>query len=376
MKIKYWIYVIIMMSFISCHKDENIENYSILCDNNNSLPVSTGTNWYFIDSSTLLPHNYTTSVALDKNDKVWISVIGDTTYWIDSTYVYYQTGGWWVQNYQTDYNTTLIKFNSLTDISKIDSNKTGYLKFFTSQIGFDINNKLFIGSTMEYGLVAFNCYNSWKYQPQGGTVYMFEDFLFDDNNNLWFGSGNGGAYVFNGSSFTQYDGSNSIIPYPEYVYDIVQDNTGTIWLTTSNALLKFVSPYFHIIYTNFYAQGMDIDDAGNIWIINGSKLIRFHDLDTVSYPIPFTMNSNTSVQDIEIDNQNNIWIATGGWPNVNNTNQGMLKFDGTNWTVFNTSNSPMPTNNLFKIKADKNNNIWVCTKDKGVIVYNENGIIY
>lgn len=367
----YLFFLAIIISLSACKKDCD-QKYAALCEGDNEATTSYGNNWYFIDKTTLLPDNQTTSIALDNNDNVWVSVVADTTYLTgDSTYLFDGQNGWWYYNQQTDYFTSIVKFNSLTNTSIIDGNSNGFLKSFTSQIGFDNANKLYVGTKMNTGLYIFNCDRSWEYNPQGGG-YKFEDFLFDNNNKLWFGGGNSGLYAFNGTTFTNYDGANSIIPYPRYVHDIVEDNSGTKWFTTTNALLKLDSD-FHIIYTDFYAQGMDNDSEGNLWIVNGPRLVKFHDSDTTIYPVPFSLNSNSEVQDVEVDENNNIWIATGG---SSNASQGMLKFNGTSWTVFNTSNTPMPTNNLVKIKADKHNNIWVCSKDKGVMVYNENGVIY
>jgi ligand-binding sensor domain-containing protein len=44
----------------------------------------------------------------------------------------------------------------------------------------------------------------------------------------------------------------------------------------------------------------------------------------------------TWVRAIAIDEEGNIWIGTAG--------QGLVKFDGVNWTVYNTSNSGLPDN--------------------------------
>ncbi|MDX9977600.1 MAG: two-component regulator propeller domain-containing protein, partial [Candidatus Cloacimonadales bacterium] len=41
-------------------------------------------------------------------------------------------------------------------------------------------------------------------------------------------------------------------------------------------------------------------------------------------------------------------------------------YDGTNWEIFNTSNSQIPSNQINDLKVDKNNNVWICTANGGL----------
>jgi len=63
----------------------------------------------------------------------------------------------------------------------------------------------------------------------------------------------------------------------------------------------------------------------------------------------------------------NIWIGT--------YYGGLAEVDGTNWTVYNTSNSDLPDNWVFGLAIDGNNNIWIGTWLGGLAVYTgEQGI--
>ena len=53
---------------------------------------------------------------------------------------------------------------------------------------------------------------------------------------------------------------------------------------------------------------------------------------------------------------------------------GLAKFDGTNWTVFNTSNSGLPDNYVSSIAIDGSGNKWIGT-DGGLAVYKEGGVV-
>jgi ligand-binding sensor domain-containing protein len=68
---------------------------------------------------------------------------------------------------------------------------------------------------------------------------------------------------------------------------------------------------------------------------------------------------------LTIDSSGIKWIGT---------NNGLARFDGTDWTIFNTSNSEMPSDVVSAITIDDNGSKWIGTYDGGLAVYNENGI--
>ncbi|MCX8159293.1 MAG: two component regulator propeller domain-containing protein, partial [Candidatus Pacearchaeota archaeon] len=61
---------------------------------------------------------------------------------------------------------------------------------------------------------------------------------------------------------------------------------------------------------------------------------------------------DNDVHALAIDAQGNRWIGT--W-------RGLAKFDGTNWIVYNTSNSGLPNNYVFAIEIDAQGNMWIGT---------------
>lgn len=100
------------------------------------------------------------------------------------------------------------------------------------------------------------------------------------------------------------------------------------------------------------------------WYINEDLyLVKNLDGHSSSYKIPGTHNggefhSKTLVFDI----YNNVWI--------NNTSQ-LLKFDGTFWTIFDKSNSSIPSANIVSIDADSKGNIWMATIDAGIVAFKD-----
>jgi|GEM_PF-1972435 len=71
----------------------------------------------------------------------------------------------------------------------------------------------------------------------------------------------------------------------------------------------------------------------------------------------------TDLWDIAIDSKDNVWIAS---------NAGLIKFDGENWTVYDTTNSPIKEHSFRCVTIDTEDNIWAGTheskSDKAALV--------
>jgi len=70
-----------------------------------------------------------------------------------------------------------------------------------------------------------------------------------------------------------------------------------------------------------------------------------------------------------IDNAGNKWIGftdvSGATPNV-----GLVKHDGTTWTVYNTTSTPaLPSTNISSLAKDNIGNIWIGTKGAGLVKF-------
>jgi hypothetical protein len=110
------------------------------------------------------------------------------------------------------------------------------------------------------------------------------------------------------------------------------------------------------------------EEGGSKWIgTYGGGLAKF---DGVNWTVYNTSNSklpDNRVYAIAIDGQGNKWIGTYGG--------GLAKFDGVNWTVYNTSNSKLPDNYVWIIVIDGVGNKWIGTWGGGLAVYREGGVI-
>ena len=118
-----------------------------------------------------------------------------------------------------------------------------------------------------------------------------------------------------------------------------------------------------------YVNAIAFDSKGNAWI--GTPLlqgiIRYNAQETVLYNFDNSLiPEGFFTYDIAVDKNDNVWI--GG-------NIGLMKYDGNYFTLYNSSNTPMPIDFVEAIKIDSKNNIWFISRNisrGGVVKYDGN----
>jgi sugar lactone lactonase YvrE len=119
------------------------------------------------------------------------------------------------------------------------------------------------------------------------------------------------------------------------------------------------------------------DAQGNLWIASGNlspgysagDLAKF---DGENWTVYNTDNSGLPA--LAFDGQGNLWIGTG--VPLNPGRGGLAKFDGENWTVYNTSNSGLPSNFVSALAFDDQGNLWIGTTGGLAQFDGENWTVY
>ena len=104
------------------------------------------------------------------------------------------------------------------------------------------------------------------------------------------------------------------------------------------------------------------EEGDHLWICTWGGLVKINKKngDRFFYDKLNSGLINNRISCIATDNLGNKWIADGYWW-IEGT--GLTKFDGTNWEVFNTSNSELPSNQVRSIAVDELDNIWIGTEN-------------
>ena len=104
------------------------------------------------------------------------------------------------------------------------------------------------------------------------------------------------------------------------------------------------------------------DTQGNIWIGTRGGLAKF---DGQHWSVYSTTNSglpNDDIRSLVIDQSGNVWVGTYGG--------GLAKFDGRSWSVYNTSNSGLPDNFIKSLAVDSHGNIYIGTLSSLTVYHN------
>jgi ligand-binding sensor domain-containing protein len=112
------------------------------------------------------------------------------------------------------------------------------------------------------------------------------------------------------------------------------------------------SPTSSTISGNFIICTLN-DKEGNIWIgTEKDGLVKFDGTNWFAYNSTNSGLPNNTIYSLAIDINNILWIGT---------RDGLAKFDGAEWTIFTTSNSSLPGNVIYSMSIESNGVKWIGT---------------
>jgi len=232
----------------------------------------------------------------------------------------------------------------------------------------------------------------------------------DGKGNIWFGSGDGGAFFYDGKSFVNFpengklpnnsvrsmhvdrkqniwlgstggvllsynESAGGVMDYSKAlglpnatIYCIKEDRSGNMWFGTSGG---GVSCYDGKCFTNYTtAQGLannivtavTEDKTGNLWFSTyGGGISRFDGKSFVNFTVARGLAGNV-VWSICEDNTGAFWFGTQG--------AGVSRYDGKSFTNF-SINQGLVGNVVSSICKDRSGKIWLGTNAGGISCYEE-----
>ena len=368
---------------------------------------------FYNRANAALPDNHIRSIAIDSSGNLWLGTQynGVGKFYDDECLVFNSANSplpfdQWNTEIEIDAEGR-IWIGSLRWISIFDG--TDWASYetdnpassFTSinDIFFDSRGDTWIGASWGLGKFINNSVTE-KYDGFDKEINVIQE---DTKNDLWIGTHYDGLYKYDGVNWSLYDTTNSALP-ANNIYDMKFDEDGNLWIATSKGLVKFNGNNWEIYNTSNsglpddMVLSIEIDEDGIIWIgLFNSGLIRYDGFNWKRYNLSNSRLPSNSAYAIAINNQNNVLISMNGTKsliNYNNTNwvlydtsnSGLLNtisamaFDNTNnlwlgyepgknswlgkyinnnWTYFNSTQSPLSETNVYCMKSDADNNLWI-----------------
>ena len=198
----------------------------------------------------------------------------------------------------------------------------------------------------------------------------------DASGNKWFGTLNHGVVKFDGTNWTNY----YPLPGPPYIKTIATEGD-TVWAGGVSGLARYVGGTWTVFNSSNSGlpcneiEAFAIDKFGNKWIgttagLYGGGLTKFDNFNWYSFNQSNSGITITIVGAIGIDSlTNDVWL--GSHPlDYMAVQRGLIKFDGSNWMVYDSTNSGMfDYDHIGTLTFDTDHNLWIGTYNQGIIKY-------
>ncbi|MEW6413604.1 MAG: two-component regulator propeller domain-containing protein [Candidatus Zixiibacteriota bacterium] len=228
---------------------------------------------------------------------------------------------------------------------------TGYGRFFATNAGLAHLNGL--------TWTIFDTANS--YIPGDDLTCL----AVDGTGMLWIGTSSAGLSRFNGATFTNYS-SDSTSLLSNSINSIAVSPDNEIWVGTTGGIFHQVDTGWVNYNTSNTSGGLNsniigslaFDSAGYLWIgYNYGGASRFDGVNFEDFNAGdgFTSGGVISI----LPTAGRVWFGT---------EQGAFSYDGSDWSVLNTSNSELTSDVIFSIAVDLAGHRWFATND-GVFRY-------
>ncbi len=336
-----------------------------------------GITWTLYDTvNSGLPNPYLRDVAVDQSGMKWIASSLGLISFDGTTWAVYDTSN---SNMSSQFAARI--FISPTDEKWIatsqgmerfdgtnwilyDYNVAPFAFYNTTDLAFG-NNEVFVATHGDFsqgeGLAKFDGSVWTDYNPSNsGLPYSRVECMdFDTSGRLWIGNYDSFGSA---SAIVSFDGTNWSVDstgVPGSLNHLLIDANNRFFTgTMEQGFHEYYGGSFAKINTSnsglnsYGGSEIFIDDQQDIWAIN---YLGFTHFNRQSWQVFDSTNSsflNSAVLSIARDHTGTSWIGT---------NEGLLKYDGTNWSRFDTSNSGLTNQYIKAVNVDADNAVWAGT---------------
>ena len=262
----------------------------------------------------------------------------------------------------------LILFISMSTDAQI----TNWTSYFTGTSTYDIvvdnNLNIWVG-TKSMGLWNITTNEIFRSDNSDFPDYRVNALYLDDGGNIWCGTQDNGLVKFNRTSIENYRVAEVKDTRYDRIRSLIKDKNGIVWCGAYN-LYSFDGTSF----TKYDLSNSVVGTIGDNFnqLLNGNdgnirlaskEFYTLNDQNTweALYPIA------GSVSAAAFDSKGNYWI--GYWGN-HDTDAGLSYYDNGTLTNYTPIDSPLPSNKITTLAIDKYDQLWIGTFDSGVALFN------
>ena len=266
------------------------------------------------------------------------------------------------------------KWNPSGHWTMYNTQNSGILSNEVKCLEFDASNKLWMGTPA--GISTFDG-STWGSLTSANSALgnrVPSKVRVDADQTVWFGTDNGFVKIANGQ-LSLLDTSLDGYPY-EFANDQLEAPDGGMWFLMGSKVYGFDGATWSPLslpIQNYQASGICVDVGGILWISGDLGLLRFDGSNWSHFNSQNSGLADNVCYSPATDSQQRVWVATDA---------GLVSFDGSNWQVWNSSNAPFPGSAVRLVKCDPQDRVWVSYYHEeydpwgGVAVMDEQGWSY
>ena len=271
------------------------------------------------DKSNGFPSNKVLDICKDRDGNLWFATLGNGLIKRDGN--------------------SFVRFTS----------KDGLLCDSTYSLALDYRGRIIVGTS--HGL---SIYDGTKFKNfscgEGFKNFPIKSILEDKYHNLWVSYEGGGIGEFNGKEVIDYTEKNGLPS--AFVFTGLEDRRGDLWFGTQNGLIRINAERVKTLtkkegLSDNVVYAINQDPQGRYWFAPFGYGINILDKGKIKVLNTTDGLSSNSISSILFD-KNVVWLGT-----LN----GLDKYDGKNFTIYNSENG-LAGNSIFAVIKDSRGHIW------------------
>lgn len=191
---------------------------------------------------------------------------------------------------------------------------------------------------------------------------------------MWAGMGGSGVFWLNGNDWTRVSLGESFDA--NHVNALAVDTANNLWVASNFCLRRF-APGNNADFTLYhvgnsplpsdYILDLMADPAGGVWIGTTAGLVRVDGTNWTVYNQANTGMPGTGVSGITRRQSDGLLAVANNQPSVFPYTGGVSTFDGQTWTHYTPENSELPHWQVVDVEFDADGDLWASPMSKGVV---------
>lgn len=208
------------------------------------------------------------------------------------------------------------------------------------------------------GLLSLKGEN-WKFYKPDLPYRNVSAIACDSKGNGWIGTEIGFLAKFDGEEWTTCNTWNSEMPHNS-IKVIEVDSDDDVWVVSLLGDLVKIQADNWTVARNRAVIDIAIDNDDNIWAITGEGLEKFDGENWTVYDTKDRLLERLECECIAINDDGTKWIGT--------LRRGLIKLDGEDYFLYNKYNSGLPADRIAALEVDARGNLWIIVRPGAILV--------